>query len=97
MAKPDGATLKNPDEEFTFTISEDIPTGVKYAVFYTSNNLTAQGVTALTDKTFKLKDGQYAIIYGLKKGATYTVTEIGSGYKVSYKLDGTEQTDGKST
>lgn len=94
VAKPDGATLKNPNEEFTFTISEDIPTGVKYKV-YNSDNSEAQGVTALTDKTFKLKDGQYAIIYGLKKGATYTVTEIGSGYKVSYKLDGTEQTDGK--
>ena len=96
VAKPDGATLKNPNEEFTFTISEDIPTGVKYKV-YNSDNSEAQGVTALKDKTFKLKDGQYAIIYGLKKGATYTVEESAPGYQVSYKLDGTKQQNGQVT
>ena len=93
VAKPDGATLKNPNEEFTFTISEDIPTGVKYKV-YNSDNSEAQGVTELTDKTFKLKDGQYAIIYGLKKGKTYTVTESGSGYQVIYMLNEEEKNTG---
>ena len=95
VEKPDGATLKNPEEEFTFTISEgDIPTGVKYKV-YNSDNSAAQAVTELTNKTFKLEDGQYAIIYGLKKGETYKVTESGSGYEVSYKLNGTKQQNGQ--
>ena len=93
VEKPEDATLKNPDEEFSFTISEDIPTGVKYAVYH-SDNTEAQAVTELTDKTFKLKDGQYAIIYGLKKGKTYTVTESGSGYQVIYMLNEEEKNTG---
>ena len=67
---------------------------MKYKV-YNSDNSAAQAVTELTNKTFKLEDGQYAIIYGLKKGETYKVTESGSGYEVSYKLNGTKQQNGQ--
>ena len=96
VAKPDGATLKNPNEEFTFTITGDVPSDAKYEVRKTSDDAEVNPARAFDNKTFKLKDGQYAIIYGLKKGKTYTVTESVSGYKVSYKLDGTVQQNGQN-
>ena len=95
VQKPDRAELKNPNEEFTFTVTAGvIPSGAKYAVSDDAGKVNPESAKTFSG-TFKLKDGQYAIIYGLKKDTTYTVTESGSGYEVSYKLNGKDQTDGQ--
>ena len=95
VQKPDRAELKNPNEEFTFTVTAGvIPSGAKYAVSDDAGKVNPESAKTFSG-TFKLKDGQYAIIYGLKKGGTYTVTETGSGYQVSYKLNGQEQNTGE--
>lgn len=95
VQKPDRAELKNPNEEFTFTVTTGaIPSGAKYAVSDDVGKVNPDSAETFSG-TFKLKDGQYAIIYGLKKGETYTVTETGSGYQVSYKLNGQEQNTGE--
>lgn len=96
IEKPSGATLNNSvsGKEFTFTITDaaDIPDSAKYRIFSsdgTSGNLQqlkASGASGTA--SFKLQDGQYAVIYGLKKGKEYTVTEThNDGYAVQYQIN----------
>lgn len=94
------------NQEFKFTIKPDsgsIPDSAKYLIYQKVENKNPEivsGLVSLKDSDsdddgvvdFVLKDGQYAEIYGLKKGVQYTVTEQaikddGSlDYKVTYQL-----------
>ncbi len=91
------------EKEFTFTITPDgnlIPNSAKYQIFSPNESGVMQPLEAPKPlkvngvAKFNLKDGQYALIYGLKKDVDYTVTETpvkdddGSDaldYKVTYK------------
>lgn len=94
----DGATV---DDKFTFTISGDMDNINLYYKKYTKSD------AGTTDKieyqgpfsgTFELTDNQYVIIYGLKKGKTYTITETSGKYTAFYKVnDGTETEGNKAS
>lgn len=90
------------NRDFIFTItpdSESIPCSAKYQIYEgeNENKKKVGNLTSLKNSdgkaVFSLEDGQYAEIYGLKKGVQYTVTEQaikdndGSlDYKVTYQL-----------
>lgn len=92
----DGATV---DDNFTFTISGDMDNINLYYKKYTKSD------TGTTDKieyqgpfsgTFELTDNQYVIIYGLKKGKTYTITENSGKYTAFYKVNNGTETEGNT-
>lgn len=95
IEKPSGATLNSSvsDKDFTFTITNaaDIPNSAKYRIYNSDGTELAQ-LTPLKNTSgtasFNLKADQYAVIYGLKKGKEYTVTETGNdGYAVQYQIN----------
>ena len=120
VKRPDNGEI-NPNilnKPFTFTIKpqkdESIPKSAKYQIYQknegNSPTLIQDFISFTIDPntgvaTFTLKDNQYAEIYGLQKGVTYTVTETpvqdtdGSealDYKVTYELTEVELVDGET-
>lgn len=90
IEKPSDATLVNKDETFTFQINGDVPASAKYQIY---TNGVAGELKQLTSDKFTLKDGQYVMIYGLKKGAEYSIQETDNeGYALKYTIT----TDGKT-
>ena len=80
------ATLEG-DPTFEITVSSDDMSGCTVYTRIGSGTATPATVTN-NSITFKLKDGEEATIYGLKKGKTYTVTENAEGYTASYTVTG---------
>lgn len=87
------------DREFTFTLNGDLSgIQVNYQKYQKADEggtdtEIAGGGGSLSDskRTFKLKDGQYVIIYGLKKESKYTITESKTGSYVPFYQAGNNE------
>lgn len=98
----DGAVV---NDKFTFTISGDMDNINLYYKKYNKGNgaavqdeLAEQGqMVVVSGKTnFELSDNQYIVIYGLKKGKTYTITENSGKYTAFYKVNNGTETEGNT-
>lgn len=77
-------------QEFEFRVtSSNANDKETYSVIFNGNNSTQTSITLGNNSTntFKLKNNEYAVVYGLNKNNTYTVAEINSGAWAVY--DGT--------
>ena len=77
--------------EFELTVTHKTTTltgKYDYKIFNSSNEEISSGGIILTDGTFKLKDGEYIVIYGLPIGSKYSVKELTTnGYTVKHKIN----------
>lgn len=97
----DGAVV---NDEFVFTISGDMNNINLYYKKYNKGDgaaaqdaLVGQGQMSATGQTnFELSDNQYIVIYGLKKGKTYTITETSGKYTAFYKVNNGTETEGNT-
>ncbi len=98
----DGAVV---NDKFIFTISGDMDNINLYYKKYNKGDgaavqdeLTEQGpmVIASGKTNFELSDNQYIVIYGLKKGKTYTITENSGKYTAFYKVNNGTETEGNT-
>lgn len=98
----DGAVV---NDKFIFTISGDMDNINLYYKKYNKGNgaavqdeLAEQGqmVVASGKTNFELSDNQYIVIYGLKKGKTYTITENSGKYTAFYKVNNGTETEGNT-
>ena len=82
--------------EVTLTYKTTTLTGkYDYKIFNDSNEEISSGEIDLTKGKFKLKDGEYIIIYGLPIGSKYTVKELTTnGYTVKHGINTEERTTG---
>lgn len=82
--------------EVTLTYKTTTLTGkYDYKKFNGSNEEISSGEIDLTKGKFKLKDGEYIIIYGLPIGSKYTVKELTTnGYTVKHGINTEERTTG---
>lgn len=82
--------------EVTLTYKTTTLTGkYDYKKFNGSNEEISSGEIDLTKGKFKLKDGEYIIIYGLPIGSKYTVKELTTnGYTVKHGINTEERTAG---
>lgn len=81
------------NREFSFTVTIDGDADGEY-FYMTVNDQNYATLTEGTSKTFTLKNGDVAKIYGLSDGDTYTVTEAdykSSGYKTT--ITGADRTE----
>lgn len=98
----DGAVV---NDKFIFTISGDMDNINLYYKKYNKGDgaavqdeLAEQGpmVIASGKTNFELSDNQYIVIYGLKKGKTYTITENSGKYTAFYKVNNGTETEGNT-
>lgn len=98
----DGAVV---NDKFIFTISGDMDNINLYYKKYNKGDgaavqdeLAEQGpmVIASGKTKFELSDNQYIVIYGLKKGKTYTITENSGKYTAFYKVNNGTETEGNT-
>lgn len=98
----DGAVV---NDKFIFTISGDMDNINLYYKKYNKGDgaavqdeLAEQGqmVVASGKTNFELSDNQYIVIYGLKKGKTYTITENSGKYTAFYKVNNGTETEGNT-
>lgn len=86
------------DFEFKVTLTYKTTTltgKYDYKIFNGSNEEISSGEIDLTKGKFKLKDGEYIIIYGLPIGSKYTVKELTTnGYTVKHGINTEERTTG---
>lgn len=91
------------NDDFTFTITGDMNgITVRYQKYTKGSSGTDEpdgNLTTITSGgTFSLKDNQYVIFYGLKKGKTYTVQETEShGYTPEFVVTNADGSNGTVT